>query len=175
MGLVIAVARLNSCIRYSGLSARKLWTQRSQLTHEQLPISDRDNLLCQHTLRTLNHTSSEKSKQKSRKTANLYDVDVGDLVYLCSDRYKSRVRSRYLVVSIDGEWCFIKKFSGNQLRISSYKVKREECYLVPNDYSSFFTFPDENRLLDPTRTTPFSIPIHPHLLLLIYLMSLLIQ
>ena len=49
LGLVIAVARLNSCIRYSGLSARELWTQQSQFTHEQLPISDRENLLRQHT------------------------------------------------------------------------------------------------------------------------------
>ena len=77
--------------------------------------------------------SSEKSKHKSGKTANSYNVDVGDLVYLYSDRDKSRARSRYLVVSIDGEWCFI---GGNQLRFSSYKVKREECYLVSNDYSS---------------------------------------
>ena len=43
LGLVIAVARLNSCIRYSGLSARELWTQRSQFTHEQLSISDRES------------------------------------------------------------------------------------------------------------------------------------
>ena len=80
LGLVIAVARLNSRIRYSGLSARELWAQRSQFTHEQLPISDRENLLRQHTLRKLNYTSSEKSKHKSGKTANSYDVDVGDLV-----------------------------------------------------------------------------------------------
>ena len=66
----------------------------------------------------LNHTSSEKSKHKSGKTANSYNVDVGDLVYLYSDKDKSRARSRYLVVSIDGEWCFIKMFSGNQLRSS---------------------------------------------------------
>ena len=173
LGLVIAVARLNSCIRYSGLSARELWTQRSQFTHEQFPISDRENLLRQHTLRTLNHTSSEKSKHKSGKTANSYNVDVGDLVYLYSDRDKSRARSRYLVVSIDGEWCFIKKFSGNQLRSSSYKVRREECYLVPNDYSS--SSHSQMKTRQTTRTTTFSIPIHPHLLLLIYLMSLLIQ
>ena len=126
LGLVIAVARLNSRIRYSGLSARELWTQRSQFTHEQLPSSDRENLLRQHTLRKLNHTSSEKSKHKSGKTANSYNVDVGDLIYLYSDRDKSRARSRNLVVSIDGEWCFIKTFSGNQLWSSSYKVKREE-------------------------------------------------
>ena len=49
LGLVIAVAILNSCIRYSGLSARELWTQRNHFTHEQLPISDRENLLRQHT------------------------------------------------------------------------------------------------------------------------------
>ena len=36
---------------------------------KQLPISDRENLLRQHTLRKLNHTSSEKSKHKSEKTA----------------------------------------------------------------------------------------------------------
>ena len=86
LSLIIAVARLNSCIHYSGLSARELWTQRSQFTHEQLPISDRENRLCQHTLPKLNHTSSEKPKHKSGKTANSYNVDVGDLVYLYSDR-----------------------------------------------------------------------------------------
>ena len=134
LNLAIAVARLNSRIRYSGLSAREFWTQRSQFTHEQMPISDRENLIRQHTLRAQNHPSSEKSKHKSKKSATSYNIDVGDLVYLYSDKDKSRARSRYLVVSIDGEWCFIKKFSGNQLRSSSYKVKREECYLVPNDY-----------------------------------------
>ena len=99
-----------------------------------MPISDRENLIRQHTLRAQNHPSSEKSKHKSKKSATSYNIDVGDLVYLYSDKDKSRARSRYLVVSIDGEWCFIKKFSGNPLRSSSYKVKREECYLVPNDY-----------------------------------------
>ena len=38
LGLVIAVASLNSCIRYSSLSARDLWTQRSQFTHEEFPF-----------------------------------------------------------------------------------------------------------------------------------------
>ena len=134
LSLAIAVARLNSRIRYSGLSARELWTQRSQFTHEQMPISDRETLMRQHHLRTQNHHSSEQSKYKSKKATTPYSIDVGDIVYLYSDRDKSKARSRYLVVSVDGEWCFIKKFSGNQLRSSSYKVKREECYLVPNDY-----------------------------------------
>lgn len=50
-----------------------------------------------------------------------------------ADRDKTRARSRYLVVSIDGEWCFIKKFIGSQLRSSSYKVKLSECYRIPNE------------------------------------------
>ena len=169
LGLVTAVARLNSCIRYSGLSVRELWTQRSHFTHEHLPILDRENLLRQHTLRKLNHTSSEKSKHKSGKTANSYNVDVGDLVYLYSDRDKSRARSRYLVVSIDGEWCFIKNVRGNQLRSSAYKVKREECYLVPNDFSSSSHSQMKTDYSTDDEDPAFIIPIHPHLLLLIYL------
>ena len=62
----------------------------------------------------------------------LTPLQVGDLVYVKSDRDKSRTRDRYIIVSIDGEWCFIKKFSGSQLRATSYKVKLAECYAVPN-------------------------------------------
>ena len=29
-------------------------------------------------------------------------------------------------------WCFVKKFSGSQLRASSYKVKLSECFPVPS-------------------------------------------
>ena len=53
-------------------------------------------------------------------------------MYVKSDRDKSRTRDRYIIVSIDGEWCFIKKFSGSQLRATSYKVKLAECYTVPH-------------------------------------------
>ena len=46
-------------------------------------------------------------------------------------------QSRYLVVFIDGGWFFIKMFSGNQLRSSSYKMKQEECYSqMKTDYST---------------------------------------
>ena len=58
-------------------------------------------------------------------------LQVGDLVYLVSDKDKSRVRDRYIVVSIDPPWWFVKKFSDSQLRASSYKVKLFECFPVP--------------------------------------------
>ena len=60
VGLAFTVARLNSRIRASGLSARELWTQRSQFTQDQLPISDRDVIMQQHVLRNLNHPHNEK-------------------------------------------------------------------------------------------------------------------
>ena len=58
-------------------------------------------------------------------------LNVGDLVYLFSDKDKSRAYSRYLIVTVDGEWCYIKKITGNQLRANSFKVKLKECYKVP--------------------------------------------
>jgi len=58
-------------------------------------------------------------------------VQVGDLVYITSDASKTRARDRYLVVSIDGSWCNIRKFTGYQLRSTSYRIKLSECYRVP--------------------------------------------
>ena len=58
-------------------------------------------------------------------------IDVGDLVYLYSDRNKSQARDRYLVTSADQNWCNVHKFKGDQLRNSSYRVKKTECYKVP--------------------------------------------
>ena len=60
--LAIATARLNSRLRFSGLSSRELWTQRNQFTHAQLPFSDSQFILAKHDLRSSNHSFSEKSK-----------------------------------------------------------------------------------------------------------------
>ncbi|MCG7876681.1 MAG: RNase H-like domain-containing protein [Candidatus Thiodiazotropha endolucinida] len=131
--LATAIARLNSRIRYSGLSSREVWTQRNQYTHDQIPLSDREIIIQQNRNRVQNHPHSEASKHKSQKILKSDSITVGDLVYLYGDRDKSCARNRYLVVSVDGEWCFVKKFVGNTLRASSYKVKISECYRVPAD------------------------------------------
>jgi hypothetical protein len=133
--LSLAVASVNCTIRQSGLSAREMLTQRDQFTNYQLPISDREYILQKHLSRNVNHPSSEKSKVPLQKYPPTPTVEIGDLVYLFCDRNKSKARNRYLVVSTDGEWCQIRKFVGNQLRQSSYKVRKSECYRVPS--SSF--------------------------------------
>ena len=123
VGLALATARLNSRLRLPGLSSRELWTQRNQFTHEQLPLSDYDLILGKHEQRSTNHASSEKSKNPRGLVPNTPSLHIGDIVYLISDKDKSRARDRYIVVSIDFPWCFITKFSGSKLRATSNKVK----------------------------------------------------
>ncbi|XP_069110407.1 uncharacterized protein [Argopecten irradians] len=163
LALATAVARLNSRIRGSGLSARECWTQRSQFTHDQLPISDRDNIIEQNKRRETNHRSSEKSKypkHRDSQTPYMAEIKVGDLVYLYTDRDKTKARNRYLVVSIPegSEWCFIKKFTGNQLRSSSYKVKLSTASKPPTpvDIPPLLSTPATT--VPPTRDSP-DIPI----------------
>jgi hypothetical protein len=130
--LSICVSRLNSRIRNQGLSSREIWTQRDQFTSEQIPLNDHDIVINQHRMRQDNHRYSEKSKCPKSPRSTM-QIQVGDLVHLYSDKHKLRARDRYLVVSIDGDWCFIKKFAGNQLRATSYKVKCSECYRVGSE------------------------------------------
>ena len=135
VGLALATARLNSRLRLPGLSSRELWTQRNQFTHEQLPLSDYDLILGKHEQRSTNHASSEKSKNPRGLVPNTPSLYVGDIVYLISDKDKSRASDRYIVVSIDFPCCFVKKFSGSQLRATSYKVKLSERYATPPSVS----------------------------------------
>lgn len=133
--LAVATANLNARIRSRGLSAREMWSQRDQFTNQQIPVSDQELIMKQHNQRTSNHHHSALSKTPKGRQPPESQVHVGDLVYLFSDRDKTKARQRYLVVSIDGNWCNINKFTGNQLRSTSYRVKHSECYTVPSDVS----------------------------------------
>ena len=62
--------------------------------------------------------------------SNSPQLQVRDLVYLVADKEVSGC-DRYIVVSTEPPWCFVKKFSGSQLRASFYKVKLSECFPVP--------------------------------------------
>ena len=47
LNLALSTANMNARIRQHGLSARELWTQRDQLTGEQLPVDDRQVIIQQ--------------------------------------------------------------------------------------------------------------------------------
>lgn len=128
--LSVATASLNARVRNRGMSARELWTQRDQFTNEQLPLNDYSIIQQQHASRNANHEHSQISKSPRGSVPRPQHIDIGDIVYLYSDKSKLRSRCRYLVVSTEGEWINISKFAGNQLRATSYRVKRTECYKV---------------------------------------------
>ena len=161
--LSIATANLNTRIRNRGFSARELWTQRDQFTNEQLPLTDYDLIRQQHSLRNANHAPSQLSKSPSHTVSKALNIDVGDIVYLYCDRNKSRSRCRYLVVSVDGVWLNVSKFIGNQLRATSYRVKRTECYKVAAhtlDPPTAYQYDDSTNTptYDPTPEPRSSIP-----------------
>ena len=97
-GLAIATARLNSRLCHQGVSSRELWTQqRTQFTNDQLPLSDHQYILSQHKHRTDNHPYSEQAKNSRGVVPSKSPLQVGELVYLVSDRDKSRARDRSMV------------------------------------------------------------------------------
>ena len=93
--LATVVTRLNLRIRYAGVSAREIWTQRNQFTHEKLPNSDCEIIVQQHEKRLLNHSFSSSSKHNSKKILPTDQLVVGALAYLYADGDKTRARSRY--------------------------------------------------------------------------------
>ena len=130
--LSAATARLNARIRSRGLSSREMLYQRDQFSNEQIPVSDREIIVQQHHAKLRNHPYSEKVKATLKDYRPDAKICVGDLVYLHSDRDKTKARQRYLVVRTDYDWIYIRKFTGKQLRNASYKVKRCECFKVPS-------------------------------------------
>ena len=104
--------------------------QREQLENAQIPVSDQTLIDRQHITRKKNHQYSEKSKADNPK--QLPDIILpGDLVYLKGDLTKTHARERYLVLSVDADYCTVKKFHDSQIRCTSYKVKTADCILIP--------------------------------------------
>ena len=135
--LAVATANLNARIYSRDLSSREMWTQRDQFSNHQIPLHDQSIIVKQHEQRVTNHTHSEKAKAPISRRRPANDITVGDLVYLFSDRNKTRARDRYLVVEVSGSFCNIRKSVGSQLRRASYRVKTTDCYRVPSKVTGF--------------------------------------
>ena len=167
--LAVAVANLNSRLRFQGLSSREMWTQRDQFTSTPLPLDDQKLIEKQHHRRLANNMF-HNDKMSKQSSANDSAIPTGTIVYINAERNKSQSRPRYIVASQDGPWYLIKKFSGNQLRNHSYKVHRNQLSFIPvpdasspaepnhvlfdNDYEA-----DDNVLpnVDTTSDTPSEV------------------
>ena len=129
--LALATANLNSRIQRDGLSACELWTQRDQLTGEQLPIVDRQVILNQHRSRLQNHPSSSVSKAGGKPRLPHPTVSVGTLVFLVCDKSKLAAREKYLIVGLtDSNTCQLRKFTSSQFRSKVYTVPISQCFPV---------------------------------------------
>ena len=133
VSLALITASLNSRIRREGLSAREVWTQRDQLTGNQLPVDDREVILNQHQSRVQNHSSSAKSKAQVQQTFPTDCLKVGSLVYVIREGDKTKARDKYIISAIEGSTCSIRKFTRDQLRSASYTVPLSDCFPVKTD------------------------------------------
>ena len=101
MSVTLALGTANTIrIRRDGLLEQEVWTQRDQLTSEQLHIVDRQLILSQNYSRQQNHAPSAKSKARGRTNLPTPAVSVGDLVFLKGHRDKLKAREKYIVVGI---------------------------------------------------------------------------
>ena len=128
VALARITARLNARIRTDGLSAREMLYQRDQFTNNQINLSDRSIIAAKHDRAVRNNLSSAISKSHGKPPRSSQNIQVGDLVYLYTERDKHLGRSRYLVVNVEGDWCSIRKFASTTLSTSAYRVRISEVY-----------------------------------------------
>ena len=126
-----AIANLNSRYRKSGLSAHEMWTQRDQISGDQLPIDDRQIIINQYNSRMHNHPHSQKSKAFGKPPRPTAKVNIGSLVFVHTDRNKISARQRYIVTSIDGNNVKLRKFTKALFGVKEYEAKLQEIYTVP--------------------------------------------
>ena len=129
--LDFAIASLNSRLRSSGMSSHELWTQRDQVSGQQLCISDLEVIRAQNDRRKENHQYSEKTKARGQAALPKAAIDVGDLVYIHSEGNKLNARARYMVVSLNGNWCRLRKMNKTLYASQTYDLRLDEVYKVP--------------------------------------------
>lgn len=160
--LALAVANLNSRIRESGLSSLEMYTQRDQFTGNQLPLEDRTLILRKEEEKMKSHGPSAKFKSRGKVNPVFPHIKKGDLIYINSDRMKTKARDRYIVVSVEKSICVVQKFVGTQLRARQYTVNRADVIVIPSwkfpladqDSDSDESIPPaDNKELDTQRET----------------------
>ena len=113
------------------MSSREMFLSRDQFTNTTFHVADQKLIADQHATRLENHGHDYSSKSRLKRALPPAAVCVGDLVYLAQDRDKGRPRDRYMVTSVSGGKCVVRKFTGSQLRSKTYQIRPDECYRVP--------------------------------------------
>ena len=122
---------MNSRIRESGYSSTEIWTKRDMNTGESLSITDEGLANQKYNQRLSKHTPSAVYKGRGRTEEKVVEVKVGDLVYLYSDRDKTKARSKYMITEVlDDQQCVVQKFTAGLFKSKKYKVRRSDLIKV---------------------------------------------
>ena len=128
--LALATSHVNSTIRGAGLSAFEILLQRNQFDGTQMPVEDRAIVQQRYDQRLQSHLPSARYKARGKTSPVQSSLKEGDLVYLKTDRDKTKARDRYLVVATDGKVCSLHKFKGHRLHGRRYTVSVCDCSVI---------------------------------------------
>ena len=164
--LATIISQLNSRIRQSGLSAWEIFHQRDQFSGQPISIPDKFVNDIKTTARQQNHLPSAKFKARGGPPAGRAYVKVGSLVYIKGDHDKTKARDRYLVVSIENDYCVLQKLLKSTLRHKKYRLKLTEVFpviptnetkeLVSESTSSDSDLDESTFQIDPQIQEPFN-------------------
>ena len=140
--LSLVIANLNCRVRESGHSAIELWTSRDMISGERLTLDHVGLVRDKVEKRRAQHFSSAKYKSRGKVSERDISVRVGDTGYLVQDRDKTKGRPMYMIVE-KGEdgFCWVQKFTKNQLRAKRYKVRI--CDIIKCTPDTNFQVPED--------------------------------
>ena len=133
--LARATAFLNSIIRYSGRSAKELWMCRDQSSGINIQLNDQEISDAQFSKRQVSHLPSAKYASKNGKPVSLPSLQIGDKVYVKSDRSKSKARDSYVVLHLNQntQMATIQKFPMTNFRHHPIDVQYQNLYLCADE------------------------------------------
>ena len=131
--LAIAINQMNDLVRHHKLSSREAWTKRDMSTGQELQIKDESLINMKYKNRKDNHHASAKYKSRGKEKIPLPDVEVGNIVYIYSDRSKLRSREKYLVTAVLNDSVSVQKFTENQFRKRIYKVRKSDLIIIQTE------------------------------------------
>ena len=148
--LAIATRNLNYRIRSSGKSAWEFLTSRDKMTSRPFEHDDKKTITELTNRREAQHQRSEKFQAKSKSIIQHVDYSQGDLVMYRDIENYDAGRDTFLVVADHGQEIEIRKFK-DQIRMKTYRVKREQIILVfsPKSLTQGETATTPSTLLTP--------------------------
>ena len=166
--LAKAVSNLNDVIRHTGRSARELFMARDSVSGEKLNISDQKIADLQFKKRRINCDSSARHSSRDAPAVELPQLNVGDSVFIKSDRSKSHARDKFIVLEVNSDTAMatLQKFPMKNFRRNPLSVQLQNIYRAPHNNphqqnqteslheSDYQDVPDQNDHLNPNQTKP---------------------